>query len=129
MTLDMLTPPVSMEAADWLAPLVVESVDHSELQLAERLSFACLQMAPASSEADLQRLISCRTVAMSTSHGLMDRLKLGQIVLDEQRQALRAKVALKSAFSGGGGAAEDGGAGEGDKDVGEEGGTVGRGPD
>ena len=28
----------------------------------------------------------------------MDRLKLGQIVLDEQRQALRAKVALKSAF-------------------------------
>jgi hypothetical protein len=37
---------------------------------------------------------------MSTSHGLMDRLKLGQILLDEQRRALRAKVALKSAFGG-----------------------------
>ncbi len=44
--------------------------------------------------ADLRRLASCREAAMSTSRGLMDRLKLGQIVLDEQRQALRAKLAL-----------------------------------
>jgi hypothetical protein len=29
---------------------------------------------------------------MSTAHGLLDRLKLGQAVLDEQRQGLRAKV-------------------------------------
>ena len=105
-TLDMLKPPpVSMDEANWLAPMLNEEVEHSALQLAERLSFACLQVAPASTEGDLQRLISCRAVAMSTSHGLMDRLKLGQILLDEQRQALRAKVALKAAFGGGGGEA------------------------
>ena len=92
--------PLEMNAADWLAPASTERVEHSELQLAERLSFACLQVAPTSTEGDLRRLVSCRNVAMSTSHGLMDRLKLGQILLDEQRQALRAKVALKSAFGG-----------------------------
>ena len=110
--------PVGMEAMDWLKPVLTESVSHSELQLAERLSFACLQVAPTSTEGDLRKLVSCRTVAMSTAHGLMDRLKLGQIVLDEQRQALRAKVALKSAFgrmAGGGGESEemDGGVGGG----------------
>ena len=90
--------PLEMDAADWLTPAADELVTHSELQRAERLSFACLQVAPTSTEGDLRKLVSCRTVAMSTSHGLMDRLKLGQIVLDEQRQALRAKVALKSAL-------------------------------
>ena len=135
-TLDMLEPPVTMEESDWLAPLVSETVEHSELQLAERLSFACLQVAPASTEGDLQRLVSCRAVAMSTSHGLMDRLKLGQIVLDEQRQALRAKVALKSAFGSLGGVGdgdgdEGGGASEGVGEDGEGGGKEGgaRGPD
>jgi hypothetical protein len=59
----------------------------------------------------------------------MDRLKLGQIVLDEQRQALRAKVALKSAFGGGGGGGGGGGEGtEGGSDDGD-GGAVGGGPD
>lgn len=106
--------PLEMNAADWLAPASTERVEHSELQLAERLSFACLQVAPTSTEGDLRRLVSCRNVAMSTSHGLMDRLKLGQILLDEQRQALRAKVALKSAFGGGSSSGEDmdGGVGE-----------------
>ena len=99
--------PLEMNAADWLAPASTERVEHSELQLAERLSFACLQVAPTSTEGDLRRLVSCRNVAMSTSHGLMDRLKLGQILLDEQRQALRAKVALKSAFGGGSSSGED----------------------
>lgn len=99
--------PLEMDAADWLAPASTERVEHSELQLAERLSFACLQVAPTSTEGDLRRLVSCRNVAMSTSHGLMDRLKLGQILLDEQRQALRAKVALKSAFGGGSSSGED----------------------
>ena len=137
-TLDDLDEPVSADEADWLAPMLEERVAHSELQLAERLSFACLQVAPASTEADLARLMSCRSIAMSTSHGLMDRLKLGQIVLDEQRSALRAKLALKSAF-GGGGDAEDAGdagdagdvgdAGNGDGDVPGEGGTGTRGPD
>ena len=37
---------------------------------------------------------------MSAQHGLMDRLRLGKILLEEQRSALRAKVALKSAFGG-----------------------------
>jgi hypothetical protein len=40
----------------------------------------------------------------------MDRLKLGQIVLDEQRQALRAKLALEAAFGEGEGGGEGGGA-------------------
>lgn len=68
-TLDQLKTPISMGEADWVSVAKVEAVDHSELQLAERLSFACLQMAPASTEADLQRLVSCRAIAMSTSHG------------------------------------------------------------
>lgn len=101
--------PLEMDAAEWQAsPASSERVpEHSELQLAERLSFACLQVAPSSTEGDLRRLVSCRNVAMSTSHGLMDRLKLGQILLDEQRRALRAKVALKSAFGGATSSGED----------------------
>ena len=51
------------------------SAPHTALQFAERLSFACLQVAPASTAADLRRLASCREAAMSTSRGLMDRLK------------------------------------------------------
>ena len=99
-TLDMLEMPCSMSERDWLRDAVEERVKHSELQLAERLSFACLQVAPASTEADYARLVSCRNVAMSAQHGLMDRLRLGKILLEEQRSALRAKVALKSAFGG-----------------------------
>ena len=100
--------PLEMDAAEWQAsPASSERAEHSELQLAERLSFACLQVAPSSTEGDLRRLVSCRNKAMSTTHGLMDRLKLGQITLDEQRRALRAKVALKSAFGGGTSSGED----------------------
>ena len=99
-TLDMLQVPCAMSERDWLRDAVEERVKHSELQLAERLSFACLQVAPASTEADYARLVSCRNVAMSAQHGLMDRLRLGKTLLEEQRSALRAKVALKSAFGG-----------------------------
>ena len=90
-TLDMLQMPCSMSKRDWLRDAVEERVKHSELQLAERLSFACLQVAPASTEADYARLVSCRNVAMSAQHGLMDRLRLGKILLEEQRSALRRK--------------------------------------
>ena len=75
---------------------VPEGFAHSPLTRAERLSFAVLQVAPASTPTDLQKLIACRAVAMSTDHGLMDRLRLGVSVLDDQLQTLRAKVALKS---------------------------------
>ena len=97
-TLDDLDGPVSADEADWLAPMLEERVAHSELQLAERLSFACLQVAPASTQGDLARLMSCRSIAMSTSHGLMDRLKLGQTGPDEQRSApreARAQVGVR----------------------------------
>ena len=33
---------------------------------------------------------------MSTDHGLLDRLRLGVSVLDDQLASLRAKVALKN---------------------------------
>ena len=42
-TLDRLTPPTSMDSAGWVSPAALEAVAHSDLQLAERLSFACLQ--------------------------------------------------------------------------------------
>ena len=45
-TLDRMTPPVSMETADWVGESALQLVDHSQLQLAERLSFACLQVNP-----------------------------------------------------------------------------------
>ena len=63
--------PVQMDAANWLKPVSDEKVTHSELQRAERLSFACLQVAPTSSDSDLRKLASCRKVALSTSYGLM----------------------------------------------------------
>ena len=66
-TLDMLTPPVTMDAADWLAPLVPDSVDHSELQLAERLSFACLQAGLLDTTFPLALLF-----LRSTKHGSVD---------------------------------------------------------
>jgi len=85
---------VSMDAAEWTR--VEDGFEHSALSRAERLSFAVLQVAPASTPTDLQKLIACRAVAMSTDHGLMDRLRLGVSVLDDQLATLRAKVALKS---------------------------------
>jgi len=63
--------PVQMDAANWLKPVSDEKLTHSELQRAERLSFACLQVAPTSSDSDLRKLASCRKVAFSTSYGLM----------------------------------------------------------
>ena len=85
---------VSMDAADWTR--VEDGFAHSALSRAERLSFAVLQVAPASTSSDLQKLIACRAVAMSTDHGLLDRLRLGVSVLDDQLASLRAKVALKN---------------------------------
>jgi len=97
-TIERIEEPVSMEEADWTR--VDENFAHSELARAERLSFAVLQVAPASTAMDLRTLISCRAVAMSTEHGLMDRLRLCVSVLEDQLQTLRAKVALKSVTSG-----------------------------
>ena len=93
-TVERIEAEVTMEDADWTT--VPEGFAHSPLTRAERLSFAVLQVAPASTPTDLQKLIACRAVAMSTDHGLMDRLRLGVSVLDDQLQTLRAKVALKS---------------------------------
>jgi len=92
-TVERIEAEVTMEDADWTT--VPEGFAHSPLTRAERLSFAVLQVAPASTPTDLQKLIACRAVAMSTDHGLMDRLRLGVSVLDDQLQTLRAKVALK----------------------------------
>jgi len=93
-TIEHIEKKVSMADSNWTAR--PEGFAHSALTRAERLSFAVLQIAPASTETDLHRLIACRAVAMSTEHGLMDRLRLGVSVLDDQLQTLRAKVALKS---------------------------------
>lgn len=97
-TIERIEEPVSMEEADWTR--ADENFAHSELARAERLSFAVLQVAPASTATDLRTLISCRAVAMSTEHGLMDRLRLCVSVLEDQLQNLRAKVALKSVTGG-----------------------------
>ena len=94
-TLDQLEPGTAMTEAPWMVALLDEA-EHTKMQHAERVSFACLQVAPASTEADLQNLVNCRAKAMSPSCGLVERLEAGKEILNEQRQALRAKVALKS---------------------------------
>jgi hypothetical protein len=96
-TVERIATAVTMEAADW--GRVPEGFKHGALSRAERLSFAVLQIAPASTSSDLHKLIACRAVAMSTDHGLMDRLRLGVSVLDDQLATLRAKVALKNLSS------------------------------
>lgn len=93
-TVERIEKPVSMDDANWTE--FPEGFEHSSLTRAERLSFAVLQIAPASTASDLQKLIACRAVAMSTDHGLMDRLRLCVSVLDNQLSTLRAKVALKN---------------------------------
>ena len=93
-TIERIENPVSMDDANWTE--FPEGVEHNSLTRAERLSFAVLQIAPASTASDLQKLIACRAVAMSTDHGLMDRLRLCVSVLDNQLSTLRAKVALKN---------------------------------
>ena len=49
-TLDMLEMPCSMSERDWLRDAVEERVKHSELQLAERLSFCLLYTSDAADE-------------------------------------------------------------------------------
>jgi len=93
-TVERIEEKISMADAKWIER--PDDFAHSSLTRAERLSFAVLQIAPASTPSDLQKLIACRAVAMSTDHGLMDRLRLGVSVLDDQLQTLRAKVALKN---------------------------------
>jgi len=93
-TVERIEKPVSMDDANWTE--FPEGFEHNSLTRAERLSFAVLQIAPASTASDLQKLIACRAVAMSTDHGLMDRLRLCVSVLDNQLSTLRAKVALKN---------------------------------
>lgn len=93
-TVERIEEKISMADAKWIERPV--DFAHSSLTRAERVSFAVLQIAPASTPSDLQKLIACRAVAMSTDHGLMDRLRLGVSVLDDQLQTLRAKVALKN---------------------------------
>lgn len=93
-TIERIEKPVSMDDASWTD--FPEGFEHNGLTRAERLSFAVLQIAPASTASDLQKLIACRAVAMSTDHGLMDRLRLCVSVLDNQLSTLRAKVALKN---------------------------------
>ncbi|CEF97569.1 Peptidase S16, lon N-terminal [Ostreococcus tauri] len=97
-TIERIETPISMEDADWSR--ADGFTGHSELARAERLSFAVLQVAPASTPSALRTLISCRAVAMSAEHGLMDRLRLCVSVLEDQLNTLRAKVALKSTLGG-----------------------------
>ena len=96
-TVERIENPVSMDDANWTE--FPDGFQHNGLTRAERLSFAVLQIAPASTASDLQKLIACRAVAMSTDHGLMDRLRLCVSVLDNQLSTLRAKVALKNLSS------------------------------
>ena len=94
-TLDQVVPGTAMADSPWKAALL-NKVEHTKVQRAERVSFACLQVAPASTEVDLQNLINCRAKGMSQSCSLVDRLESCKEILSGQRQALRAKVALQS---------------------------------
>ena len=64
----------------------------------ERLSFAAFQEVPFSSEAENEKLIARRAAAMSTSRGLVDRLRLAKFGLEEQLGGLRAKLALEKSL-------------------------------
>jgi len=83
--------PTAMGQVSWPA-----EDGRSAMEVAERLSFAILQVAPASSVTDVRRLLEARAEAMALETGLMSRLNTAYEVLDEQLKQLRAKVALKS---------------------------------
>ena len=70
----------------------------STMVRAERLSFAAFQEVPFSSEAENEKLIARRAAAMSTSRGLVDRLRLAKFGLEEQLGGLRAKLALEKSL-------------------------------
>ena len=70
----------------------------SAMVRAERLSFAAFQEVPFSSEAENEKLIARRAAAMSTSRGLVDRLRLAKFGLEEQLGGLRAKLALEKSL-------------------------------
>mmetsp|Transcript_1396 Transcript_1396/g.2882 ORF Transcript_1396/g.2882 Transcript_1396/m.2882 type:complete len:377 (-) Transcript_1396:223-1353(-) len=68
----------------------------TSLEVAERLSFAILQAAPASTDSDIRRLVQARTDAMALEGGLLARLENARDILDEQVKVLCAKVAILS---------------------------------
>jgi len=70
----------------------------SAMVRAERLSFAAFQEVPFASEAENDKLIARRAAAMSTSRGLVDRLRLAKSALEEQLGGLRAKLALEKSL-------------------------------
>ena len=70
----------------------------STMVRAERLSFAAFQEVPFSSEAENEKLIARRAAAMSTSRGLVDRLRLAKFGLEEQLGGVRAKLALEKSL-------------------------------
>ena len=70
----------------------------SAMVRAERLSFAAFQEVPFSSEAENEKLIARRAAAMSTSRGLVDRLRLAKFGLEEQLGGVRAKLALEKSL-------------------------------
>uniref|UniRef100_A0A7S0RJ41 Lon N-terminal domain-containing protein n=1 Tax=Pyramimonas obovata TaxID=1411642 RepID=A0A7S0RJ41_9CHLO len=91
--LEDLASETTMEEIEWADQ---ETLGTSPLEVAERLSFAVLQLAPASSTSELRHLIGVRRDAMGLECGLLVRLQLGRDLLEEQVRTLRAKVALKS---------------------------------
>ena len=88
----------ALSAYSALAPTVEDAARWSELVYAERLSFAALQLAPASSmnDEDILRQARSRALALveGAGAGLEARLKLANSVAEEQLKTLRAKVAL-----------------------------------
>jgi hypothetical protein len=65
---------------------------------AERLSFAAFQEVPFASETEGDKLIARRAAAMASSRGLLDRLRLAKMALEEQLGGLRAKLALEKSL-------------------------------
>lgn len=85
--------PTTMADVEWQQPA---EKGRSAMEVAERLSFAIMQVAPAASVSDVRRLTEARVEAMALETGLLARLNTAYEVLDEQLKTLRAKVALKS---------------------------------
>ena len=70
----------------------------SAMVRAERLSFAAFQEVPFASADENEKLIARRAAAMSSSVGLLDRLRLAKSGLEEQLGGLRAKLALEKSL-------------------------------
>ncbi|KAK3257793.1 hypothetical protein CYMTET_33132, partial [Cymbomonas tetramitiformis] len=72
-SLSVMKLPVTMD--EGFAACEESKEEMTRLQEAERLSFALLQMAPASTHADLTQLLLARDSAMSLQYGLLERLQ------------------------------------------------------